>query len=136
MSKLFSGKKYFLKPVKLIPNKNIMTNKSIPEEITELYSKKDQSTTQNIPNPTQNINNSAFNYPKHYSPSNRSPVSLPPISGKNRKLTNSQQKYNSKKLGVSNSSANIYSRRNNRIIFQKRSISHSKYTKPDSKYKQ
>ena len=109
MSKLFSGKKYFLKPVKLIPNKNIMTNKSIPEEITELYSKKDQSATQNIPNPTQNINNSAFNYPKHYSPSNRSPVSLPPISGKNRKLTNSQQKYNSKKLGVSNSSANIYS---------------------------
>ena len=108
MSKLFSGKKYFLKPVKGTGNKNMNINQSIPE-VTDLYSKKDQTINHNIVNTTPNKNNMTIDSPKHYSPTSRSLVSLPPISSKNRKLTNTQKKNNSKKIGVSNSSSNIHS---------------------------
>ena len=91
MSKLFSGKKYFLKPVKGTGNKNMNINQSIPE-VTDLYSKKDQTINHNIVNTTPNKNNMTIDSPKHYSPTSRSLVSLPPISSKNRKLTNTQKK--------------------------------------------
>ena len=47
-------------------------------------------------------------YPRHYSPSDRSVQSLPPIRNKFRKNNNSQNK-SVKSLGSSNSSSNLFS---------------------------
>ena len=104
MSKLFSGKRYFLKPIKQ-PSTN-ETYQSM-QDILDLYNKNQPGISNNFS--SFNKNNITVDYPKHYSPSFRSPVSLPPISGKNRRSNNSQKKPITKKLGNSNSSTNLYS---------------------------
>ena len=105
MSKLFSGKRYFLKPIKQ-PSSND-TFQSM-QDILDSYNKSQSGISNNFA--SFNKNNITVDYPKHYSPpSNRSPVSLPPISGKNRHSNNSQKKPINKRLGNSNSSTNLYS---------------------------
>ena len=104
MSKLFSGKRYFLKPIKQ-PSSND-TYQSM-QDILDSYNKSQSGISNNFA--SFNKNNITVDYPKHYSPpSNRSPVSLPPISGKNRRSNNSQKKPINRKLGNSNSSTNLY----------------------------
>ena len=104
MSKLFSNKKYYLKPIK--QNNESYINQSM-QNILDSYSKSQQGISKDFS--SFNKNNITIDYPKHYSPSNRSPVSLPPISGKNHYSNNSQRKPPSKKLLNSNSSTNLYS---------------------------
>ena len=107
MSKLFSGKRYFLKQIKQ-PNENdTYTNQSM-QDIIDSYSKNSPGISNNFS--SFNKNNVTLEYQKHYSPSFRSPVSLPPISGKNRRTNNSQKKPATKKLVNSNSSTNLYSK--------------------------
>ena len=103
MSKLFSGKKYFLKPIK--QSNESYVNQSM-QNILDAYSK-NQGISKDFS--SFNKNNMTVDYPKHYSPSNRSPVSLPPISGKNHFANNSLKKPATKKLLNSNSSTNLYS---------------------------
>ena len=104
MSKLFSGKKFFLKPIK--QSNESYVNQSM-QNILDAYSKNQSGISKDFS--SFNKNNITVDYPKHYSPSNRSPVSLPPISGKNRYANNSLKKPTSKKLLNSNSSTNLYS---------------------------
>jgi Dullard-like phosphatase family protein len=106
MSKLFSGKRYFLKPIKQPNNNDSYANQSM-QDIIDSYTKNQPGISNNFS--SFNKNNITVDYPKHYSPSYRSPVSLPPISGKNRRSNNSQKKPVTKKLGNSNSSTNLYS---------------------------
>jgi Dullard-like phosphatase family protein len=103
MSKLFSGKKFFLKPIK--QSNESYVNQSM-QNILDSYSK-NQGISKDFS--SFNKNNITVDYPKHYSPSNRSPVSLPPISGKKRFANNSLKRPASKKLLNSNSSTNLYS---------------------------
>ena len=104
MSKLFSGKKFFLKPIK--QSNESYVNQSM-QNILDAYSKNQSGISKDFS--SFNKNNITVDYPKHYSPSNRSPVSLPPISGKNRYANNSLKKPATKKLLNSNSSTNLYS---------------------------
>ena len=104
MSKLFSGKKYFLKPIR--PSGDSYVNQSM-QNILDIYSKNQSGISKDFS--SFNKNNITVDYPKHYSPANRSQVSLPPISGKNRYSNNSQKKPIQKKLLNSNSSTNLYS---------------------------
>ncbi len=106
MSKLFSGKRYFLKPIKQQNNNDSYVNQSM-QDILDSYTKNQPGISNNFS--SFNKNNITVDYPKHYSPSYRSPVSLPPISGKNRRSNNSQKKPVTKKLGNSNSFSNLYS---------------------------
>ena len=106
MSKLFSGKRYFLKPIKQQNNNDSYVNQSM-QDILDSYTKSQSGISNNFS--SFNKNNITVDYPKHYSPSYRSPVSLPPISGKNRHSNNSQKKPVTKKLGNSNSFSNLYS---------------------------
>ncbi len=106
MSKLFSGKRYFLKPIKQTNNVDTYVNQSM-QDILDSYTKNQPGISNNFS--SFNKNNVTVDYPKHYSPSYRSPVSLPPISGKKRYANNSQKKQTTKKLGNSNSSTNLYS---------------------------
>ena len=104
MSKLFSSKKYFLKPIKQ-SNNNDYINKSM-QNLIDPYSKSNQGITNNFS--SFNKNNITVDYPRHYSPPGRSVQSLPPISNKIRKTNNSQKK-SVKTLSNSNSSKNLYS---------------------------
>ena len=106
MSKLFSGKRYFFKPIKQQNNNDSYVNQSM-QDILDSYTKNQPGISNNFS--SFNKNNITVDYPKHYSPSYRSPVSLPPISGKNRRSNNSQKKPVTKKLGNSNSFSNLYS---------------------------
>ena len=106
MSKLFSGKRYFLKPIKQSNNADSFVNQSM-QDILGPYTKNQPGISNNFS--SFNKNNVTVDYPKHYSPSYRSPVSLPPISGKKRYANNSQKKQSTKKLVNSNSSTNLYS---------------------------
>ena len=105
MSKLFSGKRYFLKSIK--QNNNEPYSNQSMKEIIDSYSNSPPGISNNFS--SFNKNNVTLDYPKHYSPNNRSPVSLPPISGKIRRANNSQKKPITKKLVTSNSSSNLYS---------------------------
>ena len=105
MSKLFSGKRYFLKSIK--QNNNEPYSNQSMKEIIDSYSNSPPGISNNFS--SFNKNNVTLDYPKHYSPNNRSPVSLPPISGKIRRTNNSQKKPITKKLVTSNSSSNLYS---------------------------
>ena len=106
MSKLFSGKRYFLKPIKQPTTNDTYINQSF-QDIFDTYSKNPSGISSNFS--SFNKNNVTVEYPKHYSPSYRSPVSLPPVSGRIRRSNNSQKKPITKKLGNSNSSTNLYS---------------------------
>ena len=105
MSKLFSGKRYFLKPIKQPTTNDTYINQSF-QDIFDTYSKSPSGISSNFS--SFNKNNVTVEYPKHYSPSYRSPVSLPPVSGRIRRSNNSQKKPITKKLGNSNSSTNLY----------------------------
>ena len=105
MSKLFSGKRYFLKSIK--QNNNEPYSNQSMKEIIDSYSNSPPGISNNFS--SFNKNNVTLDYQKHYSPNNRSPVSLPPISGKIRRTNNSQKKPITKKLVTSNSSSNLYS---------------------------
>ena len=109
MSKLFSGKKYFLKPLKSVSYKNLDVNQDTQTTLLDNYQNSYQMNKLNISNPGTNRGNISVDTPKHYSPSYRSPVSLPPIPKKNRNTNNSQKKPPTKKLNSSNSSSNINS---------------------------
>ena len=107
MSKLFTNKRYFLKPIKE-PNINDTFGNQSMQDILDSYTKNPSGISNNFS--SFNKNNITVDYPKHHSPSYRSPVSLPPISGINRRrANNSQKKPINKKLGNSNSSTNLYS---------------------------
>ena len=103
MSKLFSSKKFFLKPIKQSSNNNNI-NQSM-QNIIDPYSEQSQGINNNFS--SFNRNNITVEYPRHYSPLNRSVQSLPPISGKNR--NNNSHKKSVKSLGNSNSTRNIFS---------------------------
>ena len=103
MSKLFSSKKFFLKPIKQSSNNNNI-NQSM-QNIIDPYSEQSQGINNNFS--SFNRNNITVEYPRHYSPLNRSVQSLPPISGKNR--NNNSHKKSVKSLGNSNSTRNILS---------------------------
>ena len=106
MSKLFSGKRYFLKPIKQPTTNDTYINQSF-QDIFDTYSKSPSGISSNFS--SLNKNNVTVEYSKHYSPSYRSQVTLPPVSGRIRLTNNSQKKPIIKKLGNSNSSTNLYS---------------------------
>ena len=104
MSKLFSSKKLFLKPIKQTLNDDYI-NQSV-QSIIEPYSKQPSGISNDFS--SFNKNNVTVEYPRHYSPPGRSAQSLPPISGKYRKSNNSHKK-SIKHLGNSNSTRNLFS---------------------------
>ena len=107
MQKLFSNKRYFLKPIKGENNNDSYNNKGL-KEMLDPFTKESLEMKNNFS--SFNKNNITVDYQKHYSPpSYRSPVSLPPISGKNRRSNNSQKRPLTKKLINSNSSNNLNS---------------------------
>ena len=107
MQKLFSNKRYFLKPIKGENNNDSYNNKGL-KEMLDPFTKESLEMKNNFS--SFNKNNITVDYQKHYSPpSYRSPVSLPPISGKNRRSNNSQKRPLTKKLISSNSSNNLNS---------------------------
>ena len=90
MSKLFSGKKLFLKPI-ITLNKSTHSMDQYIDETIGICSLNNN----NINNPlsiSNNTNNITLDYLNHYSPKNRSPISLPPINKNTPKLTQSQKK--------------------------------------------
>ena len=90
MSKLFSGKKLFLKPI-ISLNKSAQNMNQYIDETIGICSLNNN----NINNPlsiSTNTNNITLDYLNHYSPKNRSPISLPPINKNTPKLTQSQKK--------------------------------------------
>ena len=107
MSKLFSSKRFFLKQIKQSNLNDTYANQSM-QDIFDNYTKNPRGISNNFA--SSNKNNITIEYPKHYSPSFRSPVSLPPVSGKNRRTNNSQKKTIQKKLVNSNSSTSLYSK--------------------------
>ena len=107
MQKLFSNKRYFLKPIKGENNNDSYNNKGL-KDMLDPFTKESLEIKNNLS--SFNKNNITVDYQKHYSPpSYRSPVSLPPISGKNRRSNNSQKRPLTKKLVNSNSSNNLNS---------------------------
>ena len=105
MSKLFTSKKYQLKPIKQqIPN-NII-NQSMQNTI-DPYLKNPQGIIENFS--LYNKDNISTEYSRHYSPPGKSNQSLPSITIKTRK-NNKTQKKSIKTLSSSNSSKNIYSK--------------------------
>ena len=104
MSKLFSSKKLFHKPIKQTLNDDYI-NQSV-QSIIEPYSKQPSGISNDFS--SFNKNNVTVEYPRHYSPPGRSAQSLPPISGKYRKSNNSHKK-SIKPLGNSNSTRNLFS---------------------------
>ena len=107
MQKLFSNKRYFLKPIKGENNNDSYNNKGL-KDILDPFTKESLEVKNNFS--SFNKNNITVDYQKHYSPpSYRSPVSLPPISGKIRRSNNSQKRPLTKKLINSNSSSNLNS---------------------------
>ena len=107
MQKLFSNKRYFLKPIKGENSNDSYNNKGL-KEMLDPFTKESLEMKNNFS--SFNKNNITVDYQKHYSPpSYRSPVSLPPISGKIRRSNNSQKRPLTKKLINSNSSSNLNS---------------------------
>ena len=104
MSKLFSSKRFILKPIKqAMPGDNL--NQSM-QNIIDPYPKDYPGITNSFS--SFNKNNITVEYPRHYSPSGKSIQSLPPITSKVKKSNNSQKK-SVKTLNNSNSSKNLYS---------------------------
>ena len=105
MSKLFTSKKYQLKPIKQ-PIPNNIINQSMQNTI-DPYLKNPQGIIENFS--LYNKDNISTEYSRHYSPPGKSNQSLPSITIKTRK-NNKTQKKSIKTLSSSNSSKNIYSK--------------------------
>ena len=86
MSKLFSGKKLKLKPLISLNKSAQNINQNIDDSIGIT------SLSNNINGLSPFNNNITIDYLNHYSPTNKSPMSLPPIS-RNTQNTNSQKKF-------------------------------------------
>ena len=104
MSKLFTSKKLFLKPLKQ-QSSNDYINQSM-ENMNDPYLKQPVGISNNFS--SFNKNNMTVEYPRHHSPPGRSMQSLPPINNKFRRSNNSQKK-SVKSLGNSNSTRNLFS---------------------------
>ena len=104
MSKLFTSKKLFLKPLKQQSSNDYM-NQSM-ENMNDPYLKQPVGISNNFS--SFNKNNMTVEYPRHHSPPGRSMQSLPPINNKFRRSNNSQKK-SVKSLGNSNSTRNLFS---------------------------
>ena len=88
MSKLFSGNKLKLKPIISLNKSAQNVNQYIDESIGICSLNNNNS---NALSPFNNNNNITIDYLNHYSPTNKSPISLPPIP-RNNNYTNSQKK--------------------------------------------
>ena len=104
MSKLFTSKKLFLKPLKQ-QSSNDYINQSM-QNMNDPYLKQPVGISNNFS--SFNKNNMTVEYPRHHSPPGRSMQSLPPINNKFRKSNNSQKK-SVRSLGNSNSTRNLFS---------------------------
>ena len=91
-------------------------NKNV-QEIMDLYSK-NNSNLQNI----QNKNNITIDYPKHYSPTHRSPIYLPSINSNFKRINQSQNR----KINNSLNEGNFFSNIGNKIINEKRPLKREK----------
>ena len=91
-------------------------NKNV-QEIMDLYSK-NNSNLQNI----QNKNNITIDYPKHYSPTHRSPIYLPSINSNFNRINQSQNR----KINNSLNEGNFFSNIGNKIINEKRPLKREK----------
>ena len=111
MSKVFKPhQKLFSKPY----NDSSNINKSV-QDIIDLYSENNPYLKKNISN---NRNNITIDYPKHYSPSYRPPVSLPSINSNLKKGNYSQVK----KLNNSINEGSLFSSLGNNIIEDKKPL--------------
>jgi len=106
MSKHILRKKLKLKPI-ISLNKSAINKKQFIDDSFGIFSLNNNDL--NNPLGIQN-NNITIDYLNHYSPTNRSPITLPPIPKNSQKYTNSQ-----KKIG----NANVYSKFNPRKISAK-----------------
>ncbi len=109
MSQDYEPQKLFSKPFN-DSEKNL--NQSV-QEIIDLYSKNNPY-LKNI----NNKNNITIDYPKHYSPSYRSPVSLPSLNSNFKKTTHSQIK----KMNNSLNEGNLFSSLGSNIIKDKKPL--------------
>ena len=91
-------------------------NKNV-QEIMDLYSK-NNSNLKNI----QNKNNITIDYPKHYSPTHRSPIYLPSINSNFNRINQSQNR----KINNSLNEGNFFSNIGNKIINEKRPLKREK----------
>ena len=91
-------------------------NKNV-QEIMDLYSK-NNSNLKNI----QNKNNITIDYPKHYSPTHRSPIYLPSINSNFKRINQSQNR----KINNSLNEGNFFSNIGNKIINEKRPLKREK----------
>ncbi len=111
MSKVYKPhQKLFSKPY----NDSSNINKSV-QDIIDLYSDNNPYLKNNISN---NRNNITIDYPKHYSPSYRPPVSLPSINSNLKKGNYSQVK----KLNNSINEGSLFSSLGNNIIEDKKPL--------------
>ena len=90
MSKYIFNKKLQLKPIVSL-NKSANNFNQYINESMGINTQNTQNNDSNIPF-SLSINNITINYSNHYSPLNRSPISLPPIPKKNEKITISHKK--------------------------------------------
>ena len=109
MSKNYEPQKLFSKPFNDSDNN---LNQSV-QEIIDLYSKNNPY-LKNI----NNKNNITIDYPKHYSPSYRSPVSLPSLNSNLKKTNHSQIK----KMNNSLNEGNLFSSLGSNIIKDKKPL--------------
>ncbi len=110
MSKI--KQKLFSKPYNNSLNEEF--NKNV-QEIMDLYNK---TNLKNI----ANKNNITIDYPKHYSPTYRTPVYLPSINSNYKKINQSQNK----KLNNSTNEGSLLSNIGNKIINEKQSLKREK----------
>ena len=118
MSKLFSNKKYYLKPIK--QNNESYINQSM-QNILDSYSKSQQGISKDFS--SFNKNNITIDYPKHYSPTYRTPVYLPSINSNYKKINQSQNK----KINNSINEGSLFSNIGNKIINGKKIFKIRKY---------
>ena len=111
MSKVYKPhQKLFSKPY----NDSSNINKSV-QDIIDLYSENNPYLKNNISN---NRNNITIDYPKHYSPTYRTPVYLPSINSNYKKINQSQNK----KLNNSINEGSLFSSLGNNIIEDKKPL--------------
>ena len=113
MSQDYEPQKLFSKPFNDSDNN---LNQSV-QEIIDLYSKNNPY-LKNI----NNKNNITIDYPKHYSPTYRTPVYLPSINSNYKKINQSQNK----KLNNSTNEGSLLSNIGNKIINEKQSLKREK----------
>ena len=121
MSKHILRKKLKLKPI-ISLNKSAINKKQFIDDSFGIFSLNNNDL--NNPLGIQN-NNITIDYLNHYSPTNRSPITLPPIPKNSQKYTNSQ-----KKIG----NANVYSKFNPRKISAKNIVEKNQNKKKNNEY--